>query len=210
MKINYTHYFFTIILSSLLFFSCDSGKRPTLMGETVYQQELNAAYKDGSKSPLKKNDLKNFKGLDFFKVDSSFIVKAKLTRIEDSPIFEMQTTTERKPLYKEYGLLNFTLKGNDYELTVYQSQDDLRDEKYKDYLFVPFTDFTSGNESYGGGRYMDLKTTDIMPDDTLLLNFNNTYNPYCAYNDKYSCPLTPRKNHLNLEVKAGVKAFKKH
>ncbi len=180
------------------------------MGETVYQQELNAAYKDGSKSPLKKNDLKNFKGLDFFKVDSSFIVKAKLTRIEDSPIFEMQTTTERKPLYKEYGLLNFTLKGNDYELTVYQSQDDLRDEKYKDYLFVPFTDFTSGNESYGGGRYMDLKTTDIMPDDTLLLNFNNTYNPYCAYNDKYSCPLTPRKNHLNLEVKAGVKAFKKH
>ncbi|MCG1035951.1 DUF1684 domain-containing protein [Polaribacter sargassicola] len=193
-----------------MFVSCNSGKRPSLIGETVYQQELNASYKDASKSPLKKNDLKDFKGLDFFKVDSTFIVNAKLTRIENSPIFEMPTTTERKPLYKEYGLLNFTLKGNDYELTVYQSQDDLRDEKYKDYLFVPFTDLTSGNESYGGGRYMDLKTTDIASDNTLLLNFNNTYNPYCAYNDKYSCPLTPRKNHLDLEVKAGVKAFKKH
>jgi len=184
-------------------------KRP-LTGKTAYQQELNASYKDGSKSPLKKKDLRNFKGLDFFDIDSNFIVTAKLTRIENSPIFEMPTTTARKPLYKEYGLLHFSIKGINYVLTVYQSQDDLDDEKYKDYLFVPFTDKTSGNESYGGGRYMDLMTTDITADNTLLLNFNNTYNPYCAYNDKYSCPLTPRKNHLDVQVKAGVKAFKKH
>lgn len=184
-------------------------KRP-LMGKTEYQRALNASYKDASKSPLKKKDLKKFKGLDFFPIDSTFIVIAKLTKIANAPIFEMATTTDRKPLYKEYGLLKFKLKGAETQLTIYQSQDDLRDEKYKNYLFLPFTDDTSGNESYGGGRYMDVMTTDEKADGTISLNFNNTYNPYCAYNDKYSCPLTPRKNHLDIEIKAGIKVFEKH
>ena len=201
------------ILSFIFIFlliSCNSnGKRP-LLGETEYQQKLNASYKDATTSPLKKKDLKNFNGLDFFAVDSSFIVTANLTRIENAPVFEMATTTDRKPLYKEYGLLRFNINGQDLELTIYQSQDDLRDEKYKDYLFLPFTDNTSGNESYGGGRYMDVMITDIKDDNTIELNFNNTYNPYCAYNDDYSCPLTPRKNHLDIEIKAGIKAFKKN
>lgn len=201
------------VLSFLFIFlliSCNSnGKRP-LLGETEYQQKLNASYKDATTSPLKKKDLKNFNGLDFFAVDSSFIVTAKLTRIENAPVFEMATTTDRKPLYKEYGLLRFNINGQDLELNIYQSQDDLRDEKYKDYLFLPFTDNTSGNESYGGGRYMDVMITDIKDDNTIELNFNNTYNPYCAYNDDYSCPLTPRKNHLDIEIKAGIKAFKKN
>ncbi|SDS29624.1 hypothetical protein SAMN05216503_2601 [Polaribacter sp. KT25b] len=190
--------------------SCNSQDKRPLMGETEYQKELNASYKDASKSPLKKKDLKNFKGLDFFPIDSTFIVTAKLTKTENAPTFEMATTTDRKPIYKEYGILNFTLKGKECQLTIYQSQDNLRDEKYKDYLFLPFTDDTSGEDSYGGGRYMDVMTTDENPDGTIRLNFNNTYNPYCAYNDKYSCPLTPRKNHLDLEIKAGVKVFKKH
>lgn len=201
------------VLSFLFIFlliSCNSnGKRP-LLGETEYQQKLNASYKDATTSPLKKKDLKNFNGLDFFAVDSSFIVTANLTRIENAPVFEMATTTNRKPLYKEYGLLSFNISGQDLELTIYQSQDDLRDEKYKDYLFLPFTDNTSGNESYGGGRYMDVMITNIKDDNTIELNFNNTYNPYCAYNDDYSCPLTPRKNHLDIEIKAGIKAFKKN
>lgn len=190
--------------------SCNSQDKRPLMGETLYQQELNANYKDATKSPLKKKDLKKFKGLDFFSVDTSFIVEATFTRIENAPTFEMATTTSRKPLYKKYGLLKFTLNKKKCELTIYQSQDDLRDEKYKDYLFLPFTDETSGEESYGGGRYMDVLTTDITKNNTVILNFNNTYNPYCAYNDKYSCPLTPRKNHLDVAIKAGVKAFKKH
>lgn len=190
--------------------SCNSQDKRALIGETTYQQELNAIYKDASTSPLKKKDVKNFKGLDFFPVDSSFIVTAKLVKTMDAPTFEMATTTDRKPLYKEYGKLTFTLKGKNCELTIYQSQDNLRDEKYKEYLFLPFTDDTSGNESYGGGRYMDVMTTDEKSDGTIVLNFNNTYNPYCAYNDRYSCPLTPRKNHLDIEIKAGVKAFKKH
>lgn len=199
-----------IVTVLLIMISCNSQDKRPLMGETLYQQELNANYKDATKSPLKKKDLKKFKGLDFFSVDTSFIVEATFTRIENAPTFEMATTTSRKPLYKKYGLLKFTLNKKKCELTIYQSQDDLRDEKYKDYLFLPFTDETSGEESYGGGRYMDVLTTDITKNNTVILNFNNTYNPYCAYNDKYSCPLTPRKNHLDVAIKAGVKAFKKH
>ena len=202
--------FIAITTLLLLFTSCTSQDKRPLVGETEYQQKLNASYKDATTSPLKKKDLKEFKGLDFFPVDSSFIVKAQLVRTKNAPIFEMATTTDRKPLYKEYGILNFNLNGKDLELTIYQSQDDLRDEKYKDYLFLPFTDNTSGNESYGGGRYMDVMTTDITADNSIILNFNNTYNPYCAYNDRYSCPLTPRKNHLDIEITAGIKVFKKH
>jgi uncharacterized protein (DUF1684 family) len=195
---------------SFLFFSCNSEDKRGLFGETKYQQKLNASYKDASKSPLKKKDLKKFKGLDFFLADSSFIISAKLIKTIDAPTFEMATTTDRKPLYKEFGILTFNLKGKKCELTIYQSQDDLRDEKYKEYLFLPFTDNTSGSESYGGGRYMDVMTTDISNENTVLLNFNNTYNPYCAYNDRYSCPLTPRKNHIDLEIKAGIKVFEKY
>ena len=190
--------------------SCNSQGKRALIGKTEYQQKLNASYKDASTSPLKKKDLKGFKGLDFFPVDSTFIVIATLVKTKNAPTFEMPTTTDRKPLYKEYGLLKFKLKGAETQLTIYQSQDDLRDEKYKNYLFLPFTDDTSGNESYGGGRYMDVMTTDEKADGTISLNFNNTYNPYCAYNDKYSCPLTPRKNHLDIEIKAGIKVFEKH
>ena len=200
----------TLLFSFLFIIACNSKDKRPLIGETKYQQELNASYKDASKSPLKTKDLKNFKGLDFFKIDSTFIVTAKLTKIVNAPTFEMATTTDRKPLYKEYGILNFTLNEKDFELTIYQSQDDLSDEKYKDYLFLPFTDNTSGEDSYGGGRYMDVLITDEKPDGTIKLNFNNTYNPYCAYNEKYSCPLTPRKNHLDFEIKAGVKIFKKY
>lgn len=201
--------YFQLIFLFLIVTSCNSQDKRPLIGETTYQQKLNATYKDASKSPLKKKDLKNFKGLAFFPVDSSFIVTAKLTRINNATIFKMATTTDRKPLYKEFGVLTFALKGKKYELTIYQNQDKNRNVEYKDYLFLPFTDSTSGNESYGGGRYMDVKTTDISNNNTIVLNFNNTYNPYCAYNTKYSCPLTPRKNHLDIAIKAGIKTFKK-
>lgn len=190
-----------------IFFSCNSNDKRPLMGKTEYQQILNASFKDATTSPLKKKDLKSFKGLDFFPVDSTFIVLSTFTKTENSPIFKMPTNTGREPFYKEYGVLNFSINGKEFQLTLYQDQ--TLNKKYKDDLFLPFTDKTSGNETYGAGRYINLKTSDINVDGTFLLNFNNSYNPYCAYNEKFSCPLTPRKNHLNIEIKAGVKNFKK-
>ncbi|TVZ55790.1 hypothetical protein OD91_1057 [Lutibacter sp. Hel_I_33_5] len=204
MKKIYLLCFLTVCIS------CNSQDKRALVGETEYQQKENSRFKDASKSPLDKKDLKNFKGLEFFPIDSTFIVNATFTKIVDAPIFEMATTTDRKPLYKKYGVLNFIINGKELQLTIYQSQSNLASEEYEDYLFLPFTDDTSGEDSYGGGRYMDVMISDINKDGTVALNFNNTYNPYCAYSDRYSCPLTPRKNHLDIEINAGIKVFKKH
>ena len=172
-------------------------------GETDYQ-DSKMQFKDASKSPLKK-DLKGFKGLDFFPVDSSFIVTAKLTRTPDSPFFKLPRTGGDKADYRQYGLLTFTLKGKEFLLSLYQNLEEMNDPKFQDYLFLPFTDHTCGETSYGGGRYMNLFESRIQEDETIVLNFNNTYNPYCAYNDRYTCPIVPRKNHMDIAITGGLK-----
>ncbi len=193
----------------LIFAACNSQDKRPLTGETEYQRRLNAMYKDASTSPLKKKDLKNFKGLDFFPVDSSFVVSAKLTRTPDAPFFLMPTTGDTDSYYREYGTLSFRLEEREFTLTLYESKDEMQDPRYRDYLFLPFTDDTSSDGSYGGGRYINLFKSRIQEDSTLVIDFNNSYNPYCAYNDKYSCPVVPRKNYLDVAVKAGVMDFKR-
>lgn len=199
---------FTVFLLITLC-SCNSKSKRPLTGETVYQQKLNAQFKDATKSPLKKKDLMTFKGLDFFPIDTSYIVTAVLNRTPETAFLEIPTSDSRMSYYREFGKITFTLQGKALNLTLYQSLEEYEDPKYKDFLFLPFTDETSGRESYGGGRYMDVFESNIQKDETIVLNFNNTYNPYCAYNKEYSCPLTPKKNHLAIAIKAGVKDFKK-
>ena len=202
-------YFLKVAFLSLII-SCNSQDKRPLIGETVYQQKLNAVFKDASKSPLKNKDLKSFKGLDFFPVDSSYIIIASIEKTPDTPFLGMATNTEEKSYYRKFGILTFTLKEKEMQLTLYESLEESENPVFKDYLFLPFTDETSGSDSYGGGRYMDVFKSKINTNGTLELNFNNTYNPYCAYNDDYSCPLTPRDNHLSMEILAGVKDFKKY
>lgn len=186
--------------------SCAQDKQ-LLNEETEWQKEMNADFKDATQSPLKDKDRKTFESLEFYKFDSTYVVKAKLKRTPDAKPFKMKTTTERRPDYVQYGVITFTLKGKDYELNIYQNLGLLQEEGYEDYLFLPFLDNTNGNGSYSGGRYTEAR---IPEGDTIFIDFNTAYNPYCAYNDKYSCPIVPRANYLDLEVEAGVKAFKKH
>ena len=202
--------YFLIVAFLSLFISCNSQDKRPLIGETEYQQKLNAVFKDASKSPLKNKDLKSFKGLDFFPVDSSYIITASIKKTPDTPFLGMATNTEEKSYYRKFGILTFTLKDKEMQLTLYESLEESENPVFEDYLFLPFTDETSGSDSYGGGRYMDVYKSKINTNGTLELNFNNTYNPYCAYNDDYSCPLTPRDNHLSMEILAGVKDFKKY
>ncbi len=195
--------FISILFISLL--SCAQKKR-ALKGETEFQKELNAKYKDASQSPLKDKDRKQFEGLDFFKFDSLYVVEASFKRTPNEKPFKMKTTTSRRPIYVKYGELSFNLKGESFTLNIYQNQELITKEGYEDYLFLPFLDETNGLESYGGGRYVDAR---IPVGETMIINFNQAYNPYCAYNDKYSCPLVPRKNYLKTRIEAGVKAFSK-
>jgi uncharacterized protein (DUF1684 family) len=185
--------------------SC-GDQRHAASQETVFQKELNAEFKDATTSPLTESDLKSFKGLDFFPFDSTYVVDAVLTRTPDSDWFDMPTTRVRIDQYRIFGILDFKIEGQAYALEVYQSERLMQTEAYANHLFLPFLDKTNGIETYGGGRYMDL---DIPSTDTISLDFNKAYNPYCAYNSEYSCPLVPLQNYLTREIKAGVKKFTK-
>ena len=118
----------------------------------------------------------------------------------------MRTSTDRVPVYTDIGTLQFRLNGRKCRLHVYRNVELVRQEAYRDHLFVPFTDLTNGSGSYGGGRYLDLKGP---LEERVVLDFNRAYNPYCAYSDRFSCPVPPRENHLQVEVTAGAMAFGK-
>jgi len=169
-----------------------------------YRYEENIKFADKKTTALTKKDFRKFSALDFFPIDFNYRIEAKFDLRKDPMLFEMQTTTDRKPLYKAYGIATFKLNDTTYTLQVYQDQELIVKPEYKDHLFVPFVDKTSGNESYGGGRYLDVRQP---KDGVIVLDFNKAYNPYCAYNYKYSCPIPPRENHLDVAIKAGIKAF---
>ena len=171
-----------------------------------FQRNMNEHYADSAKSPLKIKDLAVFKALEFFSINEKYFVKATFKRTKKEKPFEMKTTTSRRPLYVKYGELHFEIDGIPCQLNVYQNVEFSKKPGYKNSLFLPFTDYTSGVESYGGGRYIDLE---IQKGNTWAIDFNQAYNPYCAYNEKYSCPIVPEENDLKVEIKAGVKAFKK-
>jgi uncharacterized protein (DUF1684 family) len=171
---------------------------------TQFQKELNSEYAEAKTSPLTAEDLATFKSLDFYPANDTFFVTAKFIRTKKEKPFEMQTSTDRKPLYVKYGEAHFQIEGKEFKLNIYRNIELSKKEGYKDYLFLPFSDLTSGKESYIGGKYIDLK----MPKaDTIVIDFNTSYNPYCAYNPKYSCPKVPLENDLAIEIKAGVKKF---
>jgi uncharacterized protein (DUF1684 family) len=169
-----------------------------------FQKKLNTEYADAKTSPLTAEDLAFFKTLDFYPVSETFFVVAKVIRTQKEKPFKMETSTDRKPMYVKYGELSFTIDGRDFKLNVYKNIELSKKKQYKDYLFLPFSDLTSGTESYIGGKYIDLR---IPKGDTIVIDFNTSYNPYCAYNHKYSCPKVPLENDLDIEIKAGVKKF---
>ncbi|WBX74161.1 DUF1684 domain-containing protein [Tenacibaculum pacificus] len=196
-----------LLIFILTLCSCiDKGKR-TVFGDSDYQKELNATFKDASKSPLTKKGLKKFKGLDFFPILAKYKVVAKIIKTADAPTFSFPTTTDRVVMYKKYGVVYFSIDKKDFELAIYQEENPKL--TYMNNLFLPFLDKTNGKTSYEGGRFIDVLTTDETENGTIIIDFNEAYNPYCVYSNRYSCPITPRENYLDIEIKAGVMAYKK-
>jgi uncharacterized protein (DUF1684 family) len=160
-------------------------------------------------SPLKEADLKY---LHFYNADSSYKVSAEVILLENQKVFKMPTYAGTTADYIRYANLKFKLNGKPLQLTLYKSIALAANPAYKDYLFLPFTDQTNNKETYGGGRYIDLKSTEINK-DKIELDFNKAYNPYCAYSDGYRCPIPPEENDLAISILAGEKLFtgeKKH
>ncbi|RVT74905.1 DUF1684 domain-containing protein [Flavobacterium sufflavum] len=169
-----------------------------------FQQELNKEYANRDSSPLMAEDLATFKGLDFYPISKKFFVNAHFVRTPNEKPFKMKTSTNRTPVYVKYGEVHFEIDGQKCKLNVYQDLELIQNPKYKDDLFLPFFDKTSGKESYIGGKYIDLK---IPKGNTIAIDFNTSYNPYCAYSYRYSCPKVPLENDLKVAIRAGVKKF---
>ena len=171
-----------------------------------FQDELNKMYHSADHSPLSEKDRLAFKGHDFFEIDDKLRVTAKLVRTPDSESFAMKTSGHKTPTYKQYGIAHFEIDGKAYSLKLLKNQKFLTHPIYKNMLFLPYKDHTNGINTYGGGRYIDLK---IPEGDMIVIDFNQSYNPYCAYSDGYNCPIPPIENHIPIAIKAGIKLASK-
>jgi len=156
---------------------------------------------------LTPKDLRKFKELEFYNINLDFRVEARFVPTPNEEPFLMPTTTSRLPEYVKYGEAHFEIDGKKLKLNLYQNTTPSEDPQYLNHLFLPFTDYTSGDGSYGGGRFID---SYIPEGDTIVIDFNMAYNPYCAYNSGYSCPIPPKENDLLVRIEAGVKDFGKH
>jgi len=204
MKRKTVNYAQLIIMIGVLIIisSCNSTEYDAEI--TKFRIEQDEFFSDPEKSPLTDEDLKLFRGLDFFPIDKKYRLEADFVLTPDAGSFMMPTTTDRIVEYRKYGKAIFYLNGEKNELGIYQNQQIKDKEEYKDHLFLPFKDLTNGPMTYGGGRYIDLA---IPEGNTIIVDFNKSYNPYCAYNHRYSCPIPPDENHLDIEILAGVKKF---
>jgi len=167
-----------------------------------FKSDLNNSFQDSIHSPLLKEDFHKFYALNYFEYNPEFRVKAIIIKDRIRDEFGMITTTSRRPKYRKYGRLNFVLKNTNISIPLYQNLEFVSDSAYATTLFLPFTDLTNEDLTYSGGRYLDLQ---IHSSDTLIIDFNLCYQPYCAYNHKYSCPIPPAENFINISITAGVK-----
>lgn len=168
-----------------------------------YWAAKEAQFRDPKKTPLLPQDQAHFSGLERFPANAAYRINARFTP-STGKAFQMPTTGSGRPQYQSIGKLQFSLGGKSLQLTVYRNLELAGQPAYANYLFVPFTDLTNGVTTYGGGRYLDL-TGPL--GDRVEIDFNRAYNPLCAYGGRYSCPIPPMENHLEVEVRAGVKAF---
>lgn len=199
---------FITVIASVVLMSCQTTKKTTgIEAIQKYQTELAASYTNPETTPLVDEEKTNFKGITFFPISEKYIVKARFTPIQNGKVIPFPTSAKKIKHYKEYGTVTFKLDDVEQTLTVYQSYPIM--EKYADSLFLPFMDETNGVTSYGGGRYLDLSTKDLgNKSNEIILDFNQVYNPYCAYSKHYNCPIPPENNVLDVEINAGVSYHK--
>jgi uncharacterized protein (DUF1684 family) len=198
---------FGILVFSLVLAGCserNSAKQAVSSPEDPRLQERlakDATFKSGAESPIPESDRANFRGLSYYPLAPSLRFKVELHRYAGPKSIRMATNTGEIRGGLIYGYFEFQVEGHACKLQVYRLEDTSGRGAS---LFIPFRDATSGKETYGAGRYVDLvENTSGVYD----LDFNRAYNPYCAYNSDYSCPVPPAENTLGLPIRAGEKIF---
>lgn len=165
---------------------------------TEFREDKDKRFKFKDDSPLDKKQKAVFEKLHYFPVNPALRVQADLTRLDDNRIITLQTTKAGgSEDYIRWAKATFKLEGKSHELTLLKPYGDAA----KTTLHLFFRDATSGNETYGGGRYIDIEPGKT----TCMIDFNMAFNPYCVYNSYYICPIPPKENRLDIAIKAGEK-----
>lgn len=165
------------------------------------REEKDRFFKNSPDSPIPSQDQEKFEGLDYYPPDPKYRFKLELHEHEEKEEVEIDTTGEGKKKYIKWGEFRLKLHGKEQTLQAYKK--DPEDEG----LFVPFRDDTSGGDTYGGGRYLDLDESKRTEEGEWILDFNEAYNPWCAYSETHGCPLTPPDNWLEVPVQAGERKY---
>ena len=179
------------------------GKAQRAYTDSLFEYQLK--YKEGLQEIIQADTAY----VKFYPVDPTYRVIATVEKLRGQPFFDLATSDGKPKKAVKYALVKFTLNGKAYSAYAYQLSSLLESAEYRDNFFIPFTDESSGVDSYGGGKYLDFVTSDITADNKLLIDFNRSYNPYCAFRNGYSCPLPPKENDLPLAIHAGEMNFSK-
>ena len=161
----------------------------------AFRAEKDEFFGGHPQSPLTREQRKDFHGLQYFPENDALRLEVKVEEFDDKQTFEMQTSTGDVQVYEKFGKFRFFVDGDEAELTIYRSQHG---------FFLPFVDTLAGKETYPAGRYLD---PEPLPGGYFIVDFNVAYNPYCAYNEMWSCPITPAENRLKVAIRAGEKIF---
>ncbi|NWF63749.1 MAG: DUF1684 domain-containing protein [Chloroflexi bacterium] len=146
-------------------------------------------------SPLTREQKKLFTGLKYFPENAALRLEVQVEEFPVKEALDMQTSTGGVQHYEKFGRFSFDVEGQTVQLTIYQSPHG---------YFMPFADSLAGIETYPAGRYLE---PEPLPGGRFFVDFNLAYNPYCAYNDMWSCPITPIENRLKVPILAGEKLF---
>jgi len=195
-----------LILCTANLLCAQNASKPYTKSLAKHRKEYRKDFLTNERSPLKSKE--ELKSLRFYEPDERYRVEATVQVLEGETPFDMATYAGTTKPYVRYALLKFELMGKPLELTLYRNLQLANMPQYKDHLFLPFMDATNGEATYGGGRYMDFKMTDIAG-GKMTIDFNKAYNPWCAFSDGYQCPIPPFENHLGEAVEAGERQFAK-
>lgn len=191
-----------VLAACLALAGCNAGNPPPADNEGDYASQIQAAraalddmYRNQPNKPVPPGKMKEFLPLKYFPPDADYVVPASLNASKERIAVEMPTSQGKIRQHQRVGLLEFTLKGQPLTLGAF-----IEAGAGLDRLFVPFSDMTSGTETYAAGRYLELDRTSS---GVYTIDFNKAYNPYCYYNADYDCPYPPRESRLPLPIRAG-------
>jgi uncharacterized protein (DUF1684 family) len=196
-KLLYTIFGLVILIILIYSFAGNFNQENYLQEVLDKRAEIDQFMRSSDDSPFQTVE-EPYQGLNYYDPNPDYRINADFTKIDSGKVRRLPTSDGKEEMYREYGFADFMLNGREHRLLVLEMVGGIN------HIFIPFADSTSGEDTYGAGRYLELPT---IRNGKILLDFNYSYNPYCAYSASYSCPLPPAENYLATSILAGEKNY---